>query len=68
MKFQYFPLFYFILGTLWLAAALLMAWEHPAEPGSVPWAPILFGIASACSYAAGICSLVKNRRDRRDQK
>lgn len=61
MSFQNSPLFHFIVGTLWFAAAIVTALEHQTFVGPVFWPPILLSAAGIYFYARGIFLIIKRR-------
>ena len=56
------PLFYLIVGALWIIVAVLQAIENPLYVGPVFWPSIIYGVAGVgfCIYA--LILTLKNRR------
>lgn len=67
MDFKNSPLFHFIIGTLWLAAAAITAYETQVFVGPVYWPPILFGMAGIGFYARCIYLIIKYRQHNKKQ-
>ena len=57
------PIFYIVLGSLWLVAAVLKAIEKPMFVGPVYWPIVIYGAVGVCFYAFAIVVIVKQRQN-----
>ena len=64
------PLFYLIVGALWIIVAVLQAIENPLYVGPVFWPSIIYGVAGVgfCIYALILALEIRRRNEKAKQE
>ena len=56
--------YYFIIGTLWIIAAIVDKIENPIYIGTVYWPSVVSGVLGLCFYIIAIVLKIKQRQER----
>ena len=64
------PLFYLIVGALWIIVAVLQAIENPLYVGPVFWPSIIYGVAGVgfCIYALILALKIRRQNEKAKQE
>lgn len=64
------PLFYLIVGALWIIVAVLQAIENPLYVGPVFWPSIIYGVVGVafCVYALILALKIRRQNEKAKQE